>query len=330
MEIHCAPADNGGVYTTPADQMIEFRINDPRGAKVKADKITLNAFGSAWGSLELTDKMPLGEYRITFWNQGRKHQIGNATLFRLEEYKLPEFKVTVQTPEENGRKKAFRLGEKVGVTVQADYYFGGAVANANVEVLVYQNPYYHYWHHPHEYPWLYEDLSPGFQRGRYYGGEGPIVKRETLKTDATGKAVLTFDTPRNPGQDFEYKIEARVTDASRREITGNGSVRVTGQRYYVYAEPAHNIYHPQDKVEIDFKALDANDQPVQAEGTVKVTRERWVEIWLDSKGREVKGDELKGLRRRSLIFPPPPSSPTTSRGSSNSAATSTTKFSRAR
>ena len=46
-----------------------------------------------------------------------------------------------------------------------------------------------------------------------------MIKRETIKTDATGKATLTFDTPReNYNQDFEYRIEARVTDSSRREI----------------------------------------------------------------------------------------------------------------
>ena len=138
-----------------------------------------------------------------------------------------------RTPEENGRKKAFRLGEKVEVSVQADYYFGGAVANATVEILVHQSPYYHYWQRPHEYPY-YDDMSPGYQRGRYWGrGQDQIIKRETLKTDATGKASLTFDTPRDPGQDFEYHIEARVTDSSRREITGNGDVRVTVRQRYL-------------------------------------------------------------------------------------------------
>ncbi|MDB6022442.1 MAG: Large extracellular alpha-helical protein, partial [Pedosphaera sp.] len=300
---------DGSAYTTPANQVVEFQITDPRGAKVKEDKITLNAFGSAWGSLALTETMPLGEYNVTFWNEGKKQQIGNATLFRLEEYKLPEFKVSVQTPEENGRKKAFRLGEKVEVTVQADYYFGGAVANASVELIVHQNPFFHFWHREHDFPWFYEDLSPEFQRGRYYGGEGPIIKRETLKTDANGKASLTFDTPRDPNQEYEYRIEARVTDASRREITGIGSVRVTRQRYYVYPEAAHNFYRPQDKVNVEFKALDANDQPVETEGTVKVTRDYWFEIWLDGNGREVKGDELRNFRSRSMIFTPPPAKP---------------------
>lgn len=301
---------DGSAYVNPANQVIEYEIKDPRGAKVKEDKVTLNAFGSAWGSLDLKETMPLGVYNIQFWIQGRGRMIGEAALYRLEEYKLPEFKVSVQTPEENGRKKAFRLGEKVEVMVQANYYFGGAVANANVEVVVHQNPLYHFWHRPREFPWFYEDMSAESQRGRfYYGGEGPIIKRDTIKTDANGKASLTFETPRDQGQEFEYRIEARVTDASRREITGNGTVRVTRQRYYVNPEAAHNLYHPQDKVSVEFNVQDANDQPVQAEGTVKVTRDYWFEIWLDSNGHEVKGDELKNYRSRSLIFPPPPTKP---------------------
>jgi uncharacterized protein YfaS (alpha-2-macroglobulin family) len=297
---------NGSVYSTPSDAVVEYEIHDPRGAKVKEDKVTLNSFGSAWGSLELTETMPLGEYQVIFWNKGKTDQIGSASLFRLEEYKLPEFKVSVQMPEENGKKKAFRLGEKVTVNIQADYYFGGPVANADVEVVVTQNPLYHYWHRPHEYPWFYEDMTPGFQGGRYYGGQGPIIKRETIKTDATGKAALTFDTPQDSGQDFEYSIEARVTDSSRREITGNGTARVTRERYSVYPEPEHNLYRPQDKVTVNFKAQDANDQPVQTEGTVKVTRDYWYEVWLAPDGHEVKGAELARWQGRGAVFPPVP------------------------
>ena len=117
----------GGAYSTPANQIVEYVINDPRGTKVTSGKATLNAFGSAWGSLELGEQLPLGEYSITFWEEGYKQQIGGAKLFRLEEYKLPEFKVEVKTPEQDGKKKAFRVGEKVEVEIQADYYFGGPV-----------------------------------------------------------------------------------------------------------------------------------------------------------------------------------------------------------
>src|SRR6185312_11573309 len=205
------------VYSTPHDETIHYRIYSPDGAIVKESDVTLNTFGSGFGSMKLTDAMRLGEYRVSFIEKNIPHrEIGSATLFRLEEYKLPEFKVEVSTPEENGQKKIFRVGDKVEVTIQADYYFGGPVSAANVEVLVHQSPYYHFWREPRAFPWFYDDMdnenSPygGRWRGRYYGGD-QIIKQETIKTDSTGKATLTFDTPDNAGQDFEYRIEARVT-----------------------------------------------------------------------------------------------------------------------
>ena len=270
-----------GVYTTPANEKVRFEIYDPRGTKVKEETATLNAFGSAWGTLDVTDKMPLGEYRIRFYDPARNQEgIGNATLFRLEEYKLPEFKVSVQTPEVDGKRKAFKLGDKVEVTVQADYYFGGPVANASAEILVYQRPYYRTWRPQRDYPWFYDDQQ------RDYGGQGSIIKRETVKTDSAGRATLTFDSP-SSGQDLEFRVEARVTDASRREIVGSDRVRVTQRLYYVNAAPERNLYRPQDRVTVNFEAKDANEQPQQVEGRVTVTRNVWHEVWVDQAGKEV-------------------------------------------
>ncbi len=197
----------------------------------------------------------------------------------------------VKTPEQDGKKKAFRLGEKVEVEIQADYYFGGPVSNASVEVVVYQNPFYHYWYPHREYAWYYDDLEQ--LPAQLLRRQGSVIKRETIKTDATGKAKLTFDTPReNYNQDFEYRIEARVVDSSRREIVASDRVRVTRQRYYVYPRPAQNIYRPKDKVTVDIKALDANEQPVQTEGTVKVTRDYW---WEDLDRSAWPGSARRGI-----------------------------------
>ncbi len=296
---------DGSVYSTPSNQTLEYEITDPRGSKLKKGKLKLNEFGSAWDSIELSEKIPLGEYRVTFWTKGRKKHIGYAALFRLEEYKLPEFKVSVQTPEENGKKKTFQLGDKVEVDISAEYYFGGPVANANVEVVVYQRPFYHSWHPQPEFPWYYADMRS--RPGRYWG-QGQQIKREVIKTDAEGNAHLTFQSQRQ-NQDLQYTIEARVTDLSRREVISRGTVQVTRQPYYVYLNNEHNLYRPQDKVRFNIKALDANNQPVQTKGTVRVTREVWYEIWTDPSGKEVQGKALEGIRRSLTTFPPPPSHP---------------------
>jgi uncharacterized protein YfaS (alpha-2-macroglobulin family) len=292
----------GETPTNPAGAAIQYTISDPRGTKVADGSAKLNAFGSAWGSLDLTTVMGLGVYQIAF--RSGTDNIGNAELFRLEEYKLPEFKVEVHTPEENGKKKLFRLGDTIEATIDASYYYGGPVANAKVEAVVYSRPYTQWWWRPRDYAWLYANAT----EQNYYGGDGQIIKRETLTTDANGHAVIHLPTQRD-GNEVQYRIEARVTDASRREITGSGSIRVTRQRYFVHADPEHYVVRPNQKATISFKAIDANDNPVRTSGTVTITRDWWDESWIDPQGREVTGAELERVRSGMRIFPPKPHDP---------------------
>ncbi|HYM59559.1 MAG TPA: MG2 domain-containing protein [Thermoanaerobaculia bacterium] len=286
-------------WVTPAKRTISYEIVSPRNEKVASGEAQLNAFGSFWADLEVTPAMPLGSYAIRFTNTDKDHTgIGYAQIFSLEEYKLPEFRVSVSTPEEKGKRKLYRVGETVEATIEASYYFGGPVANATVEAVIYQAPYVRYWFPWREYDWYYDDQA------RYYRGYGSELRRETLKTDAEGRAVKRIETPRDSGE-MTYRIEARVTDASRREVRGEGSVRVTKQRYGVVAYPEHYLHRPNEKVTLDFKATDANDQPVRATGTVKIVRRWWEEIWIDPLGREISGRDLERARATSVIFPPP-------------------------
>ncbi len=292
---------DGSTYSTPSNRSVYYEVYDPRGTKVAESDVALNSFGSAWDSLALSESLPLGEYRVRFREREGGSYIGEAALLRLEEYKLPEFQVAVETAGQDGDTSGFRLGDDVEVEVRSDYYFGGAVANATVEVLVYQRPFFQTWRPQREYPWYYADVHPGLYR--HDQGPGQVVARETLTTDTEGKATFTFATPGGGEQDFEYRIEARVTDASRREIVGNGTVRVTRSGYAMYPRPRHNIYRPRDRIEIDFTAMDANEQPRSVTGVAVVTRDRWHEVWVDGDGNEITGNELAALRRSNPGFP---------------------------
>ncbi len=267
-----ARRDDGGKYSTPAGALLRYEITDPRGSKVSSAELELNAFGSAWAELLLTPEMPLGLYRVSFSENGRG--IGTANLFRLEEYKLPELRISVETPEEEGRKKTFRVGERVEVEVMAEYYFGGPAGGADVALLIYQKPFYPWWSPPRPFPWFYEARQ---RYGGYGYGPGQLLETKQGKTDAQGRARFAFEASQNLGNDFEYRVEARVVDSSRREVTGSGTVRVTRQRYFVYPRARHNLYRPGDRVTVEIKALDPNDEGVAAAGTVRVTRDRWLE-----------------------------------------------------
>jgi uncharacterized protein YfaS (alpha-2-macroglobulin family) len=283
-------------YSTPAGEKLAYSIRDPQGGEVSQGVVTLNSFGSAWGELTLKPNSPLGEYRVMFdeakTRESSGARLGQTTLFRLEEYKLPEFLVRVETPEVNGRRRTFRSDEEIESVVVASYYSGGPVANATVHVVVQANPFWRHWSPPREFGW-YDDREQ-FDSWRYNGGQ--TVLDTTLTTDGEGRVHVKFVPALQGGlQDTDYRIEARVTDASRREVSGQGHVRVTLQSYYVDANARHNLYRSGDKVEIDFKVQDANDQPVAAEGVINVYRQRWYRIWRDVNGRELTDDEFNLL-----------------------------------
>ncbi len=291
-------------YQTPANQVVAFEINDPQGAKVKEGSLTLNNFGAAWDSLEVTTSMPLGQYTVQFWTKDRGEWIGNAALFRLEEYKLPEYEVTVSTPRVNGKRLIYQVGDTVEAQISAQYYFGAPVANAEVEVVIYQRPYWHSWQPPRDFGWFHDDQ--GGRPWRNWYGRGNEIRREKIKTDDAGLASISFDTPLHDGQNYEYEVEARVVDSSRREVVGTDVIRVTMQKYFVYPRSEHNLYKPGENVKIEFTALDANNTPVEATGAVEVYRDEWREIWITPDGREVTGAELAAEQARHRYFPPLP------------------------
>lgn len=296
-----------GAYRTQANVSIYYEITDARSTVVTNGTVKLNTFGSGWGSLPLSTNMALGECQITFWTDPKKVLVlGDARLFRIEEYKLPEFAVKVLTPEEEvqgvKRRKAFKLGDAAEIEIQADYYFGGPVANATVEVMVYRRSWSPVVPKPYDYPWFYESE----ERWSHFRGRGEEeVRRETLKTDGLGRAKLVVQSDASGG-DMEYRVEARVTDASRREVRGEGTVRVTRQRYFATAKALNRLPQPGDTTRVEFHTTDANNQPVAVAGQVKIVRQTWSEIWIDPQGREVTGDELARLKRESTLWPPKP------------------------
>ncbi|MCK5178421.1 MAG: tetratricopeptide repeat protein, partial [Candidatus Omnitrophica bacterium] len=263
---------DSGSFRTPSGRMVKVRITDARGNKVYEKAYVLNEFGTFHDKFTLDEKATLGQYNLNIYTEDLKEHLGSATLFRLEEYKLPEFLVNMKPkPKEDG-SSAYRLGDVIDVELDAQYYFGGAVAEAEVEYLIYQKPYNHYYSAPRKYHWYFDESFHG--RYNYYN-QGTLIKKEKIKTDLEGKAFFSFETPEDSQQDLKYSIEVRVVDQSRREIASSQDIKVTRNAFYAYLTPKHNLYRPGDKAEVDIKVLTANDDPVSVDGTITVSRNWW-------------------------------------------------------
>ena len=149
------------------------------------------------------------------------------------------------------------------MNIQADYYFGGPVANASVEVVVYQNPFYHYW-----YP--ASRLSLVLRRHR--AAAGPLLLRRPGPDHQTrndqdrrhrqGHAHLRYAARElQPGFRISHRSARHRFIAARDHRAATPCASRASATTSIRARE-HNIYRPKDKVTVDIKALDANEQPV--------------------------------------------------------------------
>ena len=295
-------------YGTPAGARLRWELWGPRGELHEEGSVSLNEFGSASGSMTPGKSWPLGEYQLRLFEEAegadtRGQMLGSGQLFRLEEYKLPEFLVTVEgARDENGQPRAFRMGDDLELTVSADYYFGGPVADASCELRVFRKPFYKVFGREREFPWLHRQALSRYGR---HQGQRELVSTEVLRTDADGRLRVRVETSASEPLDWEYSVEARVTDSSRREVSGSGSLKVTHQAWFAHLSSDHKLHAPGSKAEVRLAISDADDRPLARSGEVTLSRLVWREVWLDPRGRRVEGRELLEAQRARGIFPPP-------------------------
>ena len=130
-----------------AHRQFTVEIHNPKGEKVLSKTFAADAFGGFDGTFELPSDAALGVYQVFIPG------FGGGT-FRVEEYKKPEFEVSVDAPE-----TPVMLGEKVKATIKAKYYFGAPVAEGKVKYTVRRTAADVRWYPPARWDWLF---GPGY------------------------------------------------------------------------------------------------------------------------------------------------------------------------
>ncbi len=264
----------GGPSTPMAGQSLHLVVTDPQGKQAVDQTLTTNQFGSATLSIPLPKTATLGAWSIRLNTSQYSYRLQNA-VFRVEEYKPPEYLVSVEP------LGAARPGEPVRAKVKASFYSGGPVANATGRALVTVRP----WQHTFG-PWKNTDDQNADESGDE--GRSPYRNRRSnpwgsqtlaqhtlpFKTGADGTAELSMPPvdPQLGYQSVEYALQVLVTDASRREIQGGGSVKVSTEPYFVDVRTGHDIYRPGERVNVELRAEDANGKAFDTDVVVRLSR----------------------------------------------------------
>jgi hypothetical protein len=275
-----------------ANFSVPLAIFNPKGEKVLTKNYSTDAYGGLEGELDLPEGATLGVYRIQL-DEG--HQVpfnamsGNS--FRVEEYKKPEYEVSIQAPTE-----PVMLGEKITAKITAKYYFGSPVTKATVKYKITRTDHSDNWYPIAAWDWCY---GPGYwwfgydspwYRGWnewagckrpmpiwWHGGNGQppeLVAEVEREIGPEGTVDVEIDTllakELHGDTDHQYSITAEVRDESRRTIVGAGNVLVARKPFKVFTWVDRGYYRVGDAIETHFEAHTLDRKPVVGKGELQL------------------------------------------------------------
>lgn len=263
-----------GGYQMVGERAVNVTVESPTNGKIWDKDLLLSSRGTFSGEVELPDGAPLGVYRIIV-------QVGDATTgdsFEVQEYKKPEYRVNVIVP-----KKFVPVGETAKFTVEVRYFFGAPVMNADAKYYIYRSRYYPWWGNGGNDPG--EGVEEEDVGGYYYydyGGYGDdMVRQGEGVLDANGRLEIEFQVPpldeKDPW-DYAYRLEAQVTDSSRRTIDGNASFVGTRGSIGARVRSERYVYYQGDSARIHIKTTDYEGRPVAARVTLKFIEQKWERV----------------------------------------------------
>jgi len=286
-----------------AGKSFTVKINDPMGIEVSSQEMVADEFGGLTGEYQLPKQAALGQYSLYLQPQQipatdgipQRHLHGSIQ-FRVEEYKKPEFEVTVDAPE-----KPVALGETVTATVTAKYYYGAPVTKASVKLKVERSRHDARWYPADRWDWLYGNgywwfspdynWYPGFRSwgciapfpSWFHWNQDPpelVFERDvTIGPDGTVKVDIDTSLAQalHGDQDHEYTITAEVVDSSRRTIVGSGKVLVSRDPFKIFAWTNRGYYNVGDTIDARFQARSLDGKGIAAAGKLQLLKITYAE-----------------------------------------------------
>ncbi|AXC12979.1 hypothetical protein ACPOL_3698 [Acidisarcina polymorpha] len=249
----------GNALAVPPPQSVHVTIVDQQDKALFDCSIPLNPAGFVAGDFDLPKDASLGYYSIRV-GDGENVVSGD---FHVEEYRKPEYRVQVSSAQ-----KRVLQGQAMQVTIDSRYFFGEPVANGKVKYRVYHDRHYWFGEGNDEESSTQSDDSESDSGG--YAGDEEAEKTGQLNAD--GKLVISVPTQvvSQGDGDFDYTVEAGVTDAANREITGRGRFLATYSTFRVNIEPISYAVRAGEAAKFRVTAVDYDDKPVQTKVNVKL------------------------------------------------------------
>ncbi|MBS1796997.1 MAG: Ig-like domain-containing protein [Acidobacteria bacterium] len=229
---------------------VEYRVTDSRGNEVAKGAAAVNAFGAFDFKFKLIDNMNLGQASVYITGGGSStyHQ------FNVQEFRRPEFEVSAKVDSESPHF----VGGKADLSVEAKYYAGGGLANAEANWTVTATPTTYT--PPNRGDFTFGTWVPWWRFRsydyEYSGGYSPYGQSttQTFKgvTDAAGKHRLKIDFESvKPPRPYTVSAAVSVQDVNRQTWSSTTSLLVHPSDLYVGIKTPRTFVQKGEKMSVE-------------------------------------------------------------------------------
>ena len=284
-------AEDDVQYHLPDGTSLEVTIYDPVGETVFQDTLPLDAFGAFHGELALSEDAVLGKYSI----QAIFRQQGFYADFQVAAYRPPEFEVTV-TPE----RTELAAGQTTQALVEVSYFFGGPVADVDVEWSVLAAPYRFEPAQFGRYDFT-DDDDPWVCRWCWWWEppEPQVVLSGSGRTDAQGRLTVILPTEVMTGGQ-RLTVEATASGRDGQVISGRSDIVVHRGNFYVGLAPQQYVGQAGRPMSVDVVTVDwAGERRPGQSLTVEVYRREWINTFVEN---EAGGGEWEWTTQDTRVY----------------------------
>jgi uncharacterized protein YfaS (alpha-2-macroglobulin family) len=229
---------------------VTYIVRDSQNNEIAKGATTLNAFGAFDFKFKLTDNMNLGQGTVEIDGAGSK----TYHYFQVQEFRRPEFEVTAKVETE----APHFVGNSANVSVEAKYYAGGGLANADANWTVTANPTNYTPPNREDYtfgtwtPWWNYRGGYDYEDGGYRGYGGGSSQSFKGVTDASGKHLLKIDFESvKPPRPYNVTAQVSVQDVNRQTFASSTSLLVHPADLYVGIKSPRTFVQKGENIEIE-------------------------------------------------------------------------------
>ncbi len=225
---------------------LTFSVKDSRENEIAKGTANLNAFGAFDFKFKLPDNANLGYSRVDI---STNSPISGSTYnhsFQIQEFRRPEFEVKAQ----NETEAPYLVGTSANVSVSANYYAGGGLANADVNWTVRAVPTNYT--PPNRGDFIFGKWIPWWYFGDRTDYSNQTVQNFKGVTDASGKHVLKIDFESvKPPRPYSVTASGAVQDVNRQTWSASTSLLVHPADLYIGVKSARNFVQKGEKMVVE-------------------------------------------------------------------------------